>query len=54
MKINEIISEHVNDSQAFVNGNMIDPELQEIRKRKEQEEAGIDVDHAEIVQDFPI
>ncbi len=54
MRINEIIKEHVNDADAFVNGNMIDPELQEIRKRKEQEEKGVDPDLAEIVQDFPV
>ena len=54
MRINEIVTEHVDDSKAFVNGNMIDPELQEIRKRKEQEEEGIDPNLAEIVQDFPV
>lgn len=54
MRINEIVTEHVEDAKAFVNGNMLDPELQEIRKRRQQEEAGIDPDHAEIVQDFPI
>ena len=53
MKINDIISEHVDDAKAFVTGNQIDPELLELKKRKLQVEQGIDPDTAEIVQDFP-
>lgn len=54
MKIKDVISEHVNDAEAYVTGNQIDPELLAIKKRKLQAEQGIDVDHAEIVQDFPV
>lgn len=54
MRINEIVTEHVEDAKAFVNGNMLDPELQEIRKREEQRLKGVDPDIAEIVQDFPV
>lgn len=54
MKINEIISEHINDADNFVSGNMIDPQLEEIKKRARMFDAGIDPDAAEIVQDFPI
>lgn len=54
MRINDIVVEHVNDADAFVTGNQIDPELLAIKKRKIQAEQGIDVDSAEIVQDFPV
>lgn len=54
MRIEEIITEHVNTAKGFVNGNMIDPELQEIEKRLRQMQDGLDPDHAEAVQDFPI
>lgn len=54
MKIKDIISEHTNDADAFVTGNQVDPELLAIKKRKLQAEQGIDVDSAEIVQDFPV
>jgi hypothetical protein len=54
MKIKDIITEHVNDADSFVSGNMIDPELMEIEKRLRQEEEGLDPDHAEIVQDLPV
>ena len=54
MKINEIIREHVNTADAFVNGNMIDPQLAEIKKRERMHNDGIDPELAEIVQDFPI
>jgi hypothetical protein len=53
MRIEEIITEHVDDAKAFVNGNQIDPELVELTKRKKQIEAGFDPAIAEIVQDFP-
>ncbi len=53
MRINDIIIEHVDDADAFVNGARIDPELLELKKRKIQIEQGIDPDTAEIVQDFP-
>lgn len=53
MRIEEIITEHVDDAKAFVNGNQIDPELVELTKRKKQIEAGFDPVTAEIVQDFP-
>lgn len=53
MKIKELISEHVNDADAFVTGNQVDPELLELKKRQLQIENGIDPDNAEIVQDFP-
>jgi len=53
MRINEIVKEHVNDAEAFVTGNQIDPELLELKKRKLQIDQGIDPDTAEIVQDFP-
>lgn len=54
MRIEEIITEHVNDADAFVTGNQVDPELLSIKKRKLQAEQGIDVDAEEIVQDFPV
>lgn len=54
MRIGEIITEHVDDAKAFVTGNQVDPELVELTKRKKQIEMGIDPDHAEIVQDFPV
>lgn len=53
MKINEVIQEGVNSTEDFVSGNMVDPELAEIKKRARQHEEGIDPDTAEIVQDFP-
>jgi hypothetical protein len=53
MRINDIIIEHVNDADAFVNGASIDPELLELKKRKQMVDQGIDPDTAEIVQDFP-
>lgn len=53
MKITEIIKEHVNTADAFVNGNMIDPQLAEIKKRAREYEEGLDPDLAEIMQDFP-
>ena len=54
MKIKDIISEHANEADAFVTGNQIDPELLELKKRQMQIKDGIDVDTAEIVQDFPV
>jgi hypothetical protein len=55
MRIDEIIEMPVNpNSKSMANGNQLDPELEEIRKRKRQIEDGIDPDTAEIVQDFPI
>ena len=54
MRIEEIVTEHVNTAKGFVNGNMIDPELQDIEKRLRQMQDGLDPDHAEAVQDFPI
>ena len=55
MRIDEIIEMPVNpNSTSIANGNMLDPELEEIRKRKRQMEDGIDPELAEIVQDFPV
>lgn len=55
MRIDEIVEMPVNpNSKTMANGNMIDPELEEIRKRQRQIEDGIDPELAEIVQDFPV
>jgi len=54
MKINEVIQEGVNDVEDFVSGDMIDPQLSELKKRERMHDEGIDPDTAEIVQDFPI
>ena len=54
MKINEVIQEGVNDVEDFVSGDMIDPQLAEIKKRERMHNDGIDPELAEIVQDFPI
>ena len=55
MKINEVIEMPVNpNSKSMANGDQLDPELEEIKKRKRQMDAGIDPEEAEIVQDFPI
>ncbi len=54
MKIKDIIIEHVDEPKAFVTGNQIDPELMELKKRAKQKKEGIDPDHAEIIQDFPV
>ncbi len=55
MRIDEIIEMPVNpNSKSMANGDQIDPELEEIRKRQRQIEDGIDPELAEIVQDFPI
>jgi hypothetical protein len=53
MRIDDIIVEHVDDADAFVNGAQIDPELLELKKRQSMIDQGIDPDNAEIVQDFP-
>ena len=54
MRIDEIIEMPVNpNSKTMANGNMIDPEIEEVRKRQRQKEDGIDPELAEIVQDFP-
>jgi hypothetical protein len=55
MRIDEIVEMPVNaNSKSMANGDMIDPELEEIRKRQRQIEDGIDPKLAEIVQDFPV
>jgi hypothetical protein len=55
MRIDEIIEMPVNpNSKSMPNGDQVDPELEEIKKRKRQIECGIDPDYEEIVQDFPV
>ena len=54
MRIDEIVDMPNPNSKTLANGNMIDPEIEEVRKRMRQREEGIDPDLAEIVQDFPV